>query len=66
MSDDILEARKYTAEAATRLLRAYGGQWGEHPVHSVSGWRYAAANDDTRLGYWEWVCSEIEAEGGDI
>lgn len=35
-------------------LRAYG-PWGEHPEHPVAYWKYAVANDDTRLGYWPWV-----------
>lgn len=66
MTDEILESRKYMAEAATRLLRAHGGVWGEHPTHPTQDWRYAVSNEDTRLGYWEWVASEIETDRGEI
>lgn len=29
--------------------------WDEDPEYPVSDWRYAVNNDDTRLGYWDWV-----------
>jgi hypothetical protein len=29
--------------------------WGEDKDFPLADWRYAVANDDTRLGYWEWV-----------
>lgn len=29
--------------------------WGEDPDHPVADWQYEVANDDTRLGYWDWV-----------
>ncbi|QAY80367.1 hypothetical protein [Sphingosinicella sp. BN140058] len=38
-----------------------GGVWGHHPQFPVTDWRHEVANDDTRLGYWEWVASQIDA-----
>lgn len=29
--------------------------WGEDESWPVSDWAFAAANGETRLGYWEWV-----------
>lgn len=29
--------------------------WDEDPQHCLEDWRGEVANDDTRLGYWEWV-----------
>ena len=40
----------------------YGGIWGEHPVYTVQWWGYEASENNTRLGYWEWVVHQIEAE----
>lgn len=35
---------------------------GEHPKHTVKEWARAAANDETRQGYWDWVVGVIEHE----
>ena len=43
-----------------RMKRDHGGTWGEHPKFPVSDWQ----TDDTRLGYWEWVCEQIEMHEG--
>jgi len=29
--------------------------WSEDPDYPVEDWQYKVANNDTRLGYWEWV-----------
>jgi hypothetical protein len=29
--------------------------WGEDGEYLLESWRYEIANNDTRLGYWEWV-----------
>ena len=34
--------------------------WASHAQFPVEDWRYEVANDDTRLGYWEWVASKNE------
>lgn len=42
-------------------LEARYGRWQDHPDYSDRDWR----NDETRLGYWEWVASKVNgAEGG--
>lgn len=39
-----------------QLKAKYGD---EHPSFTKDDWRYQVSNDDTNLGYWEWVESEI-------
>ena len=29
--------------------------WAEHPKFPLKDWQYSVANNDTRVGYWEWV-----------
>ncbi len=36
--------------------------WSEHPRFPVSNWRDEVAEDDTRLGYWDWVKDLLERE----
>jgi hypothetical protein len=43
------------------LIDKYG-YWGEHPEHALETWRYEVANNDTRMGYWDWVEAQ-ESEG---
>lgn len=33
----------------------------EHPDWPRSEWRHEVQNNDTRLGYWEWVVHQIES-----
>jgi len=37
------------------------GMWVAHNDYPVADWQYAVNNDDTRLGYREWLVSEAEA-----
>lgn len=34
--------------------------WGSDPDHPVEQWQYEVENDDTRLGYWDWVAGQQE------
>lgn len=43
------------------LINKYG-YWGEHPDHDVDSWKYEIANNDTRLGYLDWVDTQ-ESDG---
>lgn len=43
-------------------LREQFGHWGDNPVHSVSEWKQEVRAGNTRLGYWEWVATLLEAE----
>lgn len=45
-----------------RFVRKFGGWWGEHPEYSVTDWRHEVRNETTRLGYWDWVLSSLEAD----
>lgn len=46
---------------ADELQRKYGS-WGSHPEHPVSDWQYEVANDETRLGYWEWLENKLDED----
>lgn len=45
------------------VLTAENGIWGSHATWPVQDWKYEVDNDDTRLGYWEWVAQQIEMHG---
>lgn len=46
------------------LAEQCGGLWREHEKYPLSDWQAMVANDDTRLGYWDWVVTQIEMETG--
>lgn len=35
--------------------------WIEHSDYPISAWKEAVAKDSTRLGYWDWVDSQLES-----
>lgn len=35
--------------------------WSEYYEVHLSDWQYKVANNDTRLGYWEFVAAELGA-----
>ena len=41
------------------LSEKHGGYWGEHPLYSPSDWQEHVRNNETRLGYWEYVETQI-------
>lgn len=55
------------ADAIQEAIRAWadGDVWGEHPYYDRNDWRHDVRNEDTNLGYWEWVIHQIESHGGD-
>lgn len=34
--------------------------WETDPTHPVEDWQFEVSNDDTRLGYWDWVINQRE------
>lgn len=44
---------------AHNLREEHGGHWEEHPEYPFDDWASAAYDNDTRLGYWEWVANSI-------
>lgn len=48
-----------------QVSKAGGDEWGEHPHYIRQAWRQEVDNEDTNLGYWEWVVHQVEANGGD-
>lgn len=49
---------------ATHLLRSMLPEhgWGEHPDYPLSDWKYEVSNEDTRLGYNEWLLDRLETD----
>jgi hypothetical protein len=48
-------------EQLDALADANGGYWGPgHFAHHIDDWKTEVANDDTRMGYWEWVQKQLE------
>lgn len=54
-----LEGYPSFADDAEALADACGGFWSEHPDHPIEGWQLEVAEGDTRLGYWDWVASQV-------
>lgn len=54
------EDQGLTAEQLDSKYNPDGG--GEHPKHTREDWRNAVANDDTILGYWDWLEEQIQEE----
>ena len=50
---EILMARE--AVKTYQLSEKFGGHWEVHPDHPLDDWKYEVANNDTKLGYWNWV-----------
>lgn len=39
------------------------GHWDSDPRFPVEDWQQEVANDETRLGYWEWAEGKVELAG---
>lgn len=50
------------AIAALQRTYAAGDVWGEHPTYPREDWRHEVDNNETHLGYWEWVVHTMEAQ----
>ncbi len=46
-------------------LRVKYGSWGSHPRHPVEDWQAEVADDETRLGYWDWLEQRIAIDQDD-
>ena len=40
--------------------------WATHARFPVSDWKYEVANDDTRLGYRDWLYDKLASDDGEI
>lgn len=47
-------------------LKAQYGYWGEHPACPVTDWQYEVSNEDTRMGYWEYVAFTLDMVEPDL
>ncbi len=50
----------HSVHATSRKLKLESGTfWEGLDRYPVEDWQYEVANDDTRLGYWEWVANQM-------
>jgi hypothetical protein len=61
-----VEEKISLALKALDLAAHFGGTWGEEWHHEVGAWAEEVANEDTRLGYWEWVANRIDSGDFDL
>jgi len=52
--------------SAEGLREAHGGIWGQHPSFPAADWGAEATNNDTRLGYWDWVEGTLANQLDDV
>lgn len=57
--DDFQKAALDMADATEKLRRQYGPH-GQHPYWERTDWCAEAAQNNTQLGYWEWVVHRLE------
>jgi hypothetical protein len=50
----------------SEVLREHFGNWGDHSRHPPSDWQHEVTENNTRLGYWEWVASLLDQEVADF
>ncbi len=61
MSTDTPTVKAIPAPRSAAICDELGFEfWSEHPEYPASDWQYLVANQDTRLGYWEWVAVQLE------
>jgi len=61
VSDDNKEWWVDDSDEQPRLISEPGpSHWDEQPGHPVEDWRSEIANDDTRLGYLDWIAAREE------
>lgn len=53
-------ANPYDISREAKKLQFWYAAQGAHPHYPLADWKYEVANNDTKLGYWEWVANQIE------
>ncbi len=46
----------------SKVIKIIDDGWGENERYPRFDWKADVANNDTNLGYWEWVAHQQEAE----
>ena len=57
LSDQFTELAHFIVKEEEKAAR---DPWGEDPEYPRDDWRHAAGDNDTSLGYWDWVDHERE------
>lgn len=56
----------YSPDINRDIMPNPDNRWQDHPVYRRSDWNHEAGDDDTLLGYWEWVAHKLEEEEHDV
>jgi hypothetical protein len=56
----VVRDSSWTVVADTDAAEAEISHWEEDPQHPVADWQYEVSNDDTRLGYRDWLAHQEE------
>jgi hypothetical protein len=59
-TEDVSEVAEEKLTAAELRERHGGSVWDDHPDFDRESWQAEAAVNDTCLGYWDWVQSQLE------
>lgn len=62
---EVTDAFEAATVAATPLWDRVMDLWADHAGYPRNEWQYEVANEDTHLGYWEWVQQKIEQNTND-
>lgn len=52
------EAITATFPAGATVTALPDDHWASDPDYPVGDWQFEVSNDDTRLGYWDWVANK--------
>ena len=55
-------AHRARIQAQIYNLQMLYGVFSDHPDFPSSDWRRQVVNDETRLGYWDWVQNAMEQD----
>jgi hypothetical protein len=55
-----VEVRLEQPSAIFNIAEQHGGTWGSHPDFPLADWQHEVSNNETRLGYWDWVAGKLE------
>lgn len=56
------DVRDLSAQELADKYAGPNGAWGEHPDFCRKDWQTEVGNDDTLLGYWDWVVAQLDQQ----
>ena len=56
------DVKDLSAQELAEKYAGPNGAWGEHPDFCRNDWQTEVGNDDTLLGYWDWVVAQLDQQ----